>query len=174
MPTGARAFNLVDMQRSRRRSWKRWLLYGLGGLVALFVLIQAIPYGRDHPNPPVLKEPAWDSPQTRAFAVDACFDCHSNQTKWPWYTNIAPVSWLTESDVKSGRSSLNFSEWNRPQDTSIGDIVEAVQGGSMPPAYYAWMPNHPGAKLSKSEKAAFIRGLEATFKASPPIGGGGG
>ena len=136
------------------------------------MLIQAVPYGRDHTNPPVLKEPAWDSPQTRAFAVDACFDCHSNQTKWPWYTNIAPVSWLTESDVRSGRSSLNFSEWNRPQDTGIGDIVEAVQGGSMPPTYYAWMPNHPGAKLSKSEKAAFIRGLEATFRASPPIGGG--
>ena len=72
-------------------SWKRWLLYGLGGLVALFVLIQAIPYGRDHPNPPVLQEPTWDSPQTRAFAVDAWFDCHSNQTKWPWYTDMAPV-----------------------------------------------------------------------------------
>jgi hypothetical protein len=160
--------------RGRRISWKRLLLYGVGGLFGLFVLIQAIPYGRDHTDPPVLREPSWDSAQTRAYAVDACFDCHSNQTKWPWYTNVAPASWLVERDVKGGRSTLNFSEWQRPQDTSASDIVEAVQGGSMPPFYYAWMPNHPKARLSKRDKAAFIRGLEATLKASPPAGGGGG
>ena len=141
--------------------------------VALFVLIQAIPYGRDHPNPPVLKEPAWDSPQ------------HVPSRSTPASTVTVPdelalvhehcAGFVADRERRQEWSpSLNFSEWNRPQDTSIGDIVEAVQGGSMPPAYYAWMPNHPGAKLSKSEKAAFIRGLEATFKASPPIGGGGG
>jgi hypothetical protein len=162
------------MHARRKRTWKRVVLYVLGALVALFLLIQAVPYGRDHSNPPVTAEPAWDSPQTRTFAVAACFDCHSNQTKWPWYTNVAPVSWLTENDVKGGRSTLNFSEWNRPQDTGISDIVEAVRGGSMPPFYYAWMPNHPNARLSKVEQDAFIRGLEATFRASPPIGGGGG
>jgi Haem-binding domain len=160
--------------RRRSASWKRFALYALGGLGALFVLIQFVPYGRDHANPPVTKEPAWDSPQTRAFAVGACYDCHSNETRWPWYTSIAPVSWLTQSDVESGRQALNFSEWDKAQDTSLGDIVETVNGGSMPPFYYAWMPNHPGAQLSASEKAAFIHGLEATFRASPPIGGGGG
>ena len=65
-------------------------------------------------------------------------------------------------------------EWQKPQDTSVSDIIEAVQGGSMPPFYYAWMPNHPKAKLSTSAKAAFIHGLQATFKTSPPAGGGGG
>ena len=160
--------------RGRVFSWKRLVLYALGALGVLFVLIQAVPYGRNHTNPPVSKEPAWDSPQTRAYAVGACFDCHSNETKWPWYTNIAPFSWLTQSDVESGRQTLNFSEWDKAQDTSISDIVEVVNGGSMPPWYYSWMPNHPGAKLSSSEKAAFIRGLQATFSASPPIGGGGG
>lgn len=160
--------------RGRDVSRRRLLLYLVGGLAGLFVLIQAVPYGRAHSNPPVLREPAWDSAQTRAFAVNACFDCHSNQTKWPWYTNVAPVSWLTEKDVKGGRSTLNFSEWNRPQDTSLSDLVEAVQGGSMPPFYYSWMPNHPRARLSGSEKAAFERGLEATLKALPPLGGGGG
>jgi Haem-binding domain len=159
--------------RGRHVSWKRLLLYAVGGLAVLFVLIQAVPYGRSHTNPPVTKEPAWDSPQTRAFAVDGCFDCHSNLTKWPWYTNVAPVSWLVQRDVESGRATLNFSEWDKAQDTDISDVVEAVQGGSMPPFYYSWMPNHPGARLSQSEKDAFIRGLEATFKASPPIGGGG-
>jgi Haem-binding domain len=173
MPARACAVNLAPMTRGRR-SWKRLLLYALGTLAALFVLIQAVPYGRDHTNPPVLKEPAWDSPQTRAFAVEACFDCHSNQTNWPWYTNVAPVSWWVESHVKGGRSSLNFSEWNRPQDTGVSDIVESIQGGSMPPSYYTLMPNHSAARLAKSEKAAFIRGLEATLRASPPLGGGGG
>ena len=162
------------MTRGGGRSWKRLLLYVVGGLVGLFVLIQAIPYGRDHTNPPVRQEPAGDAPQTRAFAVDACFDCHSNLTKWPWYTNVAPVSWWIENHVKAGRSSLNFSEWNRPQDTGVSDIVDSIQGGSMPPSYYTLMPNHSAARLSKSEKAAFIRGIEATFKASPPIGGSGG
>jgi hypothetical protein len=150
------------------------LLYAAGALVGFFALIQAVPYGRDHSDPPVLQEPAWNSAKTREYAVGACFDCHSNQTKWPWYTNIAPSSWLVERDVHEGRSTLNFSEWNKPQGTSLSDIVEAVQGGSMPPFYYAWMPNHPQANLSKSDKAAFVRGLEATLKTSPPLGGGGG
>ena len=149
-------------------------MYGAAGLVGLFVVAQAVPYGRDHANPPVSQEPRWDSAKTRAYAAGACFDCHSNQTKWPWYTNVAPVSWLTQRDVKSGRATLDFSEWQKPQDTSISDIIEAVQSGSMPPFYYAWMPNHPKARLSKSEKAAFVRGLEATFKTTPPVGGGGG
>jgi Haem-binding domain len=160
--------------RGRDVSWKRLLLYAVAGLAVLFVLIQAVPFGRAHTNPPVTQEPAWDSAQTRAFAVDACFDCHSNLTKWPWYTNIAPVSWLVENDVDGGRETLNFSEWDKAQDADLPEIVEAVQEGSMPPFYYYWMPNHRSARLSSSEKAAFIRGLQATFQASPPVGGGGG
>jgi hypothetical protein len=159
--------------RGRHVRWKRVLLYTAGALAAIFLLIQAVPYGRNHTNPPVTQEPAWASPQTRSFAVAACHDCHSNETKWPWYTNIAPVSWLVQSDVDGGRSVLNLSEWNRPQGEGAGEIVEVVREGEMPPAYYAWMPNHPDARLSDSEKAAFVRGLEATLRASPPIGGGG-
>jgi hypothetical protein len=158
--------------RGRRVRWKRVLLYAGGALVAIFLLIQAVPYGRDHTNPPVTQEPAWDSPQTRTYAVAACYDCHSNETKWPWYTNIAPASWLVQNDVEGGRSALNFSEWDRPQGEGAGEIVDVVQEGEMPPSYYAWMPNHRDARLSDSEKAAFVRGLEATLRASPPIGGG--
>jgi mono/diheme cytochrome c family protein len=159
--------------RGRRLRWRRLLVYAGAALLGGFVLIQAVPYGRDHTNPPVAQEPAWDSAQTRAFAVGACFDCHSNETKWPWYTNVAPVSWLTQNDVEGGRSTLNFSEWNRPQGEDASELVEVVREGEMPPFYYAWMPNHPDARLSKSEKADFVRGLEATLKASPPPGGGG-
>ena len=152
---------------------RKWLLRGLVAGVVLFGLIQLVPYGRNHTNPPVTQEIKWDSVRTRELAVGACYDCHSNLTTWPWYSNVAPISWLVYADVQGGRGTLNFSEWNRPQDTSASDIAESIRGGSMPPSYYTVKPNHSAARLSKSEKAAFIRGLEATFKASPPIGGGG-
>jgi hypothetical protein len=118
----------------------------------------------------VSAEPKWSSPATRSLAKAACFDCHSNLTTWPWYSNIAPVSWLTYRDVVDGRSALNFSEWDKPQD-GAGDAVEAVQGGSMPPWFYVIM--HPHAKLSSADKQALMRGLAATLRNSPPLGGGG-
>src|SRR5690348_18457917 len=83
--------------------------------IVLFGLIQLIPYGHNHTNPPVAQEPTWDSPQTRDLAVRACFDCHSNETVWPWYSNIAPLSWLIQHDVDEGRQNLNFSDWNGSQ-----------------------------------------------------------
>ena len=85
---------------------------GVIALVLLALLIQLIPYGRDHTNPPVMQEPQWDSPQTRALTKRACFDCHSNETVWPWYSNVAPVSWLIYRDVSKGREHFNFSEWD--------------------------------------------------------------
>jgi len=151
--------------------WKRWLFRGGIGLVVLFGLIQAVPYGRSHANPPVLAEPRWDSPATRALAVAACFDCHSNLTTWRWYSNVAPASWLVQGDVDGGRSQFNFSEWSKPQDVTIGDIADSIRGGSMPPWFYRFL--HSNASLSSAEKASLIRGLEATFAASPPIAGGG-
>ena len=139
--------------------------------IVLLVLAQAVPYGRNHSNPPVTKEPAWDSTRTRQLAADACFDCHSNLTNWMWYSNVAPVSWLVQRDVDGGRSSLNFSEWGKPQDTSPGDIAEAIRGGGMPPWFYVLL--HPKAGLSSSEKDALLAGLSATLAKSPPLGGGG-
>ena len=141
-------------------------------IVAGLVLIQLIPYGHNHTNPPVVQEPAWDSPATRALAVRACFDCHSNQTDWtPWYTNIAPISWLVQHDVDSGRQRLNFSEWNRQQRGERGgerggvrDIAESVQNGSMPRWFY--VPLHPEANLSPAERQQLINGLQAL----PPPG----
>ena len=154
-------------RRPKRRA--RWLLWIAGGAVALFLLAQAVPYGRSHTNPPTTAEPRWNSPQTRELAARACFDCHSNLTTWPWYSNVAPVSWLTQRDVDGGRSSLNFSEWNKPQD-GAGDVADAISGGSMPPWFYPLM--HPKAKLSHADKQRLIAGLAATFRNSPPIGGG--
>ena len=126
-------------------------------LAALFLLIQLVPYGRAHTNPPVAAEPQWDTPQTRALFYRACADCHSNETVWPWYSNIAPVSWLVQRDVDEGRSRFNVSEPNGGGD----EAARMVEEGEMPPFQY--LPMHPTARLSAAEKAQFIQGLSATF-----------
>jgi hypothetical protein len=125
----------------------------------LFGLIQLVPYGHDHTNPPVIKEPNWDNPQTRQLVVNACFDCHSNQTNWAWYTNIAPISWLTQRDVVEGRRRLNFSQWNGSQ-RGLRELAEHVSNGEMPPFYYLWM--HPAAVLTADQKTALIDGVNAS------------
>src|SRR5512146_1782828 len=94
-------------------TWRQRLVRIAVGIVALFVLSQAVPYGRNHSNPPVTAEPHWNTPATRSLAARACFDCHSNLTTWRWYSNIAPGSWLIQRDVEGGRSQFNFSEWNK-------------------------------------------------------------
>ncbi len=126
--------------------------------VAGFLLIQLIPYGHNHTNPPVVQEPNWDSPRTLELAQRVCFDCHSNESTWPWYSNIAPVSWLVQHDVEEGRRALNFSDWRVSRRTE--ELAEIVLEGEMPPATYLIM--HPQAKLSTSEKQELASGLTAT------------
>lgn len=128
------------------------LAVGLAG----FLLIQLLPLGRDHTNPPVVQEPPWDSPATRALAVRACFDCHSNETVWPWYSNLAPASWLVARDVSEARGYLNFSDW-LPGDVDLDDLEEVVAGGEMPPAQYKLL--HPGARLTGAEGQQLLQGL---------------
>lgn len=169
-PTTSRPTSDPARPLPRRHRWRLLLLRGALGLVVLLVVIQAVPYGRDHSNPLVTREPAWDSAATRDLTARACFDCHSNETKWPWYTNVAPSSWLVQSDVDGGRDNLNFSEWNRPQEAG-GEIAEIVRSGEMPPLQYRIL--HAGARLSDAERDALVRGLEATLRASPPIPGRG-
>src|ERR1700761_1656130 len=111
------------------------LLWTLGGLVVLFGVAQIIPYGRTHSNPPTIQEPAWDSPRTRELTVRACFNCHSNETKWPWYANVAPFSWVVQRDVEDARDTLNYSEWDRSQPLADSSGTSVLQG-NMPPAKY--------------------------------------
>lgn len=140
-----------------------WAL--LGGLAALWALAQFVPYGHDHVNPPVTAEPVWDTPETRALAVRACFDCHSNETAWPWYADVAPVSWITTNHVDAGRQVLDFSSWDRAQ-RELGELRETIAEGEMPPAYFTLL--HPAARLSATEKQRLMDGLAATVAASPP------
>ena len=136
---------------------KKVLIRLIIAALVVFGLIQLVPYGRSHTNPPVTAEPVWDIPQTQALAVRACFDCHSNLTTWPWYSNIAPVSWLVQRDVDQGRRRLNFSQWRALRES--GELSEVVSRGSMPPWFY--VIQHPGANLSAAEKTQLEAGLNA-------------
>jgi mono/diheme cytochrome c family protein len=130
------------------------------GLVATFLLIQLVPYGRDHSNPAVAQDVVWANSRTEQLARQACYDCHSNETTWPWYSNVAPVSWLVQHDVDEGRAELNFSEWSGSQ-RKAHESADAVQEGDMPVWYYTI--THPGARLSGQEKQDLVDGFVATF-----------
>ena len=130
-------------------------------LLAGLLVIQLVPYGRNHSNPPVVAEPQWDSPTTRALFFRACADCHSNETVWPWYSNIAPVSWLVQRDTDEGRARFNISTWGVSGENEGEHAAELTQEGEMPPFQY--LPLHPDARLSAQDKQTLINGLIATF-----------
>ena len=135
--------------------WCKRTLLILGGLA---IAIQFVPVSRS--NPPVVKELTWDSPATRAFAQRACFDCHSNEVKWPWYSYIEPMSWLVARDVAEARGRFNFSEVS--SEDRVGIFVKRIQSGEMPlPRYVAV---HPSARLTDDEKNEFIAGLRRSFE----------
>ncbi len=146
------------MQSERRG--KRFIVYIIIALFIVFAAIQFVPFGKDHSNPPVIQEPQWDSARTRELFFRACKNCHSNETEWPWYSNIAPISWLIYEDVEEGRSKFNISilgGYQREGDRA----AEMVRKRKMPPWYY--LPAHSESRLSNSEREEFIRGLAATF-----------
>jgi hypothetical protein len=144
-----------------KQNWKKYLGIAVVAVIIVLVLIQLIPV--DKTNPAVVSEPNWDAaPGTRALVVDACFDCHSNETEWPWYAKIAPSSWLLSHDVEEGRSVMNFSDWQN-SGMDMGEIQEVVDEGEMPPWYYSLM--HPNAKLSDSEKQQMLDGLRVILSA---------
>ncbi len=158
---------MASTTRRRRRSWKKTLSWVVGIGVVVFILMQFVPYGRSsHSNPPDTNAFSWTDPQAEAIAKESCYDCHSNETKWWWATNIAPFSWLVQRDVDAGRSHLNFSEWDG--EPSAEAIREAVNG-EMPPIQYTMI--HPGAKLTDAEKQTLVQGYAAGIAAS---GGGSG
>ena len=139
---------------------RRLLTGTLIALALIVVAIQAVPYGRRHDNPPVTGAPAWDSARTEHLARRACFDCHSHETKWPWYANIAPVSWRIQRHVDEGRRKMNLSVSGR----GLGEVDEAaeeLQSGAMPPWDYVLA--HPEARLTEEEKQALTVGLTKTF-----------
>ena len=149
------------------RRFPRWARRTFWGAVALFAIIQLVPFGRDHDNPPVTRAAAFAPGEGLDLVRGTCFDCHSNETTWPWYSNVAPTSWLVQHDVDEGRAALNFSRWDRPQE-GAKDLLEVVEDGEMPPKTYTLL--HPGARLTDEERATLLAELRAMLDRSPPSG----
>jgi mono/diheme cytochrome c family protein len=140
---------------------KKYLIYFAVFVAAIFGLIQLIPFGHNHTNPPVVSEPNWSSPEARALVKEHCFQCHSNETTWPWYSNIAPGSWLIAMDVNEGRRKFNFSDWNK-RPGELDEMVETINEGEMPPFQY-WI-FHPEARMNDAQKQQLIQALESSLK----------
>ncbi len=155
-----------ETPRNGPRKWKILLM----GMLVVGVILQIVPYGREHTNPSARTEPNWGSSATRALAVRACYDCHSNETTWPWYSHVAPVSWLVQRDVDEGRKALNLSEWapSHPKmDELMEEIIEEIREKEMPPYIYQLM--HPDAQLSESEVDALAKGFQALHPGRTPV-----
>ncbi|MCU1278782.1 MAG: heme-binding protein [bacterium] len=124
-------------------------------LLALAVLIALLQLGQCHrTNPPVTGDIGAPA-EVAAVLRRSCYDCHSNETRWPWYAHVAPMSWLLHRDVDEGRRHLNFSEWDKvpvdKRDKRKNAFGREVKSGDMPPWFY--LPLHPAAKLSDADKA---------------------
>ena len=143
---------------------KRFLRNIVFGLFGLLVLIQLIPVERD--NPAVTQEVLWNAPETRALAQRACFDCHSNETIWPWYAYVAPLSIRVANHVHAGREHLNFSAWDQPNE-DFEEIEEVISRNEMPLSDYLLM--HTAAQLTDTEKQTLIAGFRETLVNDPPI-----
>ena len=156
----------MSAERPPRPPLRRVALVVGGVLLVVLLVIQLIPYGHDHANPPVTRAAPLDR-ATQAIVTETCADCHSNRTRWPWYTNVAPMSWIAQSDVDGGRKVLNFSEWDRPQP-ALRELVEVIQSGQMPPTKYKILPNHAKARLDDAQKARLIAGLRRLYATDPP------
>ncbi|MBA3873051.1 MAG: heme-binding domain-containing protein [Anaerolineae bacterium] len=148
-------------------SRRRKVLLGIVAVIVIaFIGLQLIPPEKvfsDYKfpgNPPVDAQFQWDSPQTEQLARSACYDCHSNETRYPWYSHVAPVSWLIYDDINVARDSLNFSTWSK-REIDVNDIIDQIQQGAMPLPIY--LPLHSEAQLTAEQKAQLIAGLQATF-----------
>jgi len=130
---------------------RRIAKWGVVATIIAIGAIQLVPV--DRTNPPVETEVPADA-EAGAVLRRACYDCHSNETVWPWYSRIAPVSWLVARDVREGREELNLSTWNRyttkQQIKKLKESWEEVAEGEMPPWLY--LPPHPDARLSAGDR----------------------
>ncbi len=132
--------------------------------ILLVLGIQLIPVPRANPE---VVAPITVPDDVRMVLENSCYDCHSNLTEWPWYSRVAPVSWLVYKDVKKGRDELNFSEWgeysDRRRNHKLEEIEEKVSEGEMPLKVY--LPLHPEARLSDADRQTLIEWSRAEREA---------
>jgi len=133
----------------------RWIF----SILALALVVQFFRPART--NPPIdeaqtLQAQSPVPPDVSAIITRACYDCHSHQTKWPWYSNVQPVAWFLVDHVNEGRRHLNFSEWGtyspKRRHHKLEEISDEVQGGAMPLESY--LPLHAEARLTPADIAA--------------------
>lgn len=127
----------------------RWRRLAFTALV-LFGAIQIVPTERE--NPPVTETVSM-TPHVEPILRRACFDCHSHETRWPWYASVAPISWLIVHDVTEARGELNFSTWDvyapKKRSKLLDEVIEEVHEDEMPLWYYRLL--HPSAALSNAD-----------------------
>lgn len=138
-----------------------WLI-----IIGVFVLLQLIPAGRpenveSNPNDLIVNN---DIPDTVVSLLKTtCYDCHSNESRYPWYSYVAPVSWLVARDVRLGKEELNFSNWESIDKMKkaklLDDIIDEVSKGGMPMQIYPLM--HPEAKLTKADRQTIVDWAES-------------
>ncbi len=138
------------------RKLRKILKWGLLVVLCLFVIAQF--YRPAKTNPVIEASNALEAhvqvdPKVAAIINRSCADCHSNKTRWPWYSHVAPVSWFVIDHVDHGRSHLNFSEWGKydrnEQRKLLNVTSEIVREGGMPLSSYT--PLHPGSKLTAED-----------------------
>lgn len=142
--------------------------------LALFILLiaaQFVPVERS--NPLATSEPAMPAP-VKEILKRSCFDCHSNETRWPWYSYVAPVSWLVANDVKEGREHLNFSEWDnlslKKKRKRLEECVEEIEEEKMPMPIY--LITHPNARVGPEELALIRNWVNEALAQLPRVEGG--
>ena len=136
----------------------RWLKI-LAVLIIILLVVQFVPVHKT--NPPITGD--LNAPENvKSILKSACYDCHSYQTTWPWYSKIAPVSWLVASDVNEGREYLNFSTWDQYSEREkikiMEGIKEVIKKDEMPLQPYRWM--HSSARLSSADKSSVVNWAE--------------
>jgi len=151
--------------------WRRVLRYTVIAMAIVFVLMQLVPYGWWHDNPPITQAAQWGDPEAEALARSACYDCHSNESDWPVWSYVAPISWLVRSDVEGGRGKLNLSELDGDGGKELDDAGETIEEGEMPPSQYVLA--HPDAKLSDAEKERLIAAFDVLEESYDDAGQGG-
>ena len=137
---------------------KRRYVVGMTVAVSLLGLIQLVPVART--NPPISKDVS-APPIIESILRRGCYDCHSNETRWPWYAHLAPASWIVARDVNQGRKHLNFSTWDKYSDDpgtvirKLKRVGELSANGQMPRWYY--LPAHPMAWLSAADREVIAK-----------------
>jgi len=146
-------------------------------LLILVVVAQLVPYPPAE-NPPVTQE-VRTTPEVRAVLSTSCFDCHSHETQWPWYSHVIPMKWFVRGHVVEGREHLNFSTWDAYSAEQAADkldeVAEMVEEGSMPLASYLQL--HPEAELSQEQADQlrdWARGLMRSYVSEESAGASGG